>query len=67
MVTPKPSGHTTGRLDHPNPGEAEENNFKCNFMSMMETFREEMEKKTSKILEEINKSLKETKKIKKKQ
>ena len=23
MVTPKPSGHTTGRLDHPNSEEAE--------------------------------------------
>ena len=42
MVTPEPSGHTTGRLDHPNPEEAEENNFKCNFMKMMETFKEEM-------------------------
>ena len=44
MVTPEPSGHTTGRLDHPNPEEAEENNFKCNFMRMMETFKEEMKK-----------------------
>ena len=42
MVTPEPSGHTTGRLDHPNPEEAEENDFKCNFMKMMETFEEEM-------------------------
>ena len=40
MVTPEPSGHTTGRLDHPNP-EVEENNFKCNFMKMMKTFKEE--------------------------
>ena len=42
MVTPEPSGHTAGRLDHPNPGEAEENDFKHNFMKMMETFKEEM-------------------------
>ena len=41
MVTPESSGHTTGRLDHPNPEEAEENDFKCNFMRMMETFKEE--------------------------
>ena len=38
MVTPEPSGHTTRRLDHPNPGEIEENDFKCNFMA----FKEEM-------------------------
>ena len=63
MVTPEPSGHTTGRLDHPNPEEAEENDFKCNFMRMMETFKEErkfflkeLEEKTNKELEEINKS-----------
>ena len=67
MVTPELSGHTTGKLDHPNPEEAEENDFKCNFMKMMETFKEEvknslkeMEEKTNKKLEEINKSLKET-------
>ena len=41
MVTPEPSRHTTGRLDHPNP-EVEENDFKCNFMKMMENFKEEV-------------------------
>ena len=42
MVTPEPSGHITGRPDHRNPEEAKENNFKHNFMTMMETFKEEM-------------------------
>ena len=37
MVTPEPIGHTTGRLDHPNPEEAEGNDFKHNFMKMIET------------------------------
>ena len=27
MVTPEFSGNTTGRLDHPNPEEAEENKY----------------------------------------
>ena len=50
-------------LDYPHP-EEEENNFKCNFLRMMETFKEEMKnplknwRKRQK-WEEINKSLKE--------
>ncbi|CAO2638382.1 LINE-1 retrotransposable element ORF1 protein [Lemmus lemmus] len=67
MATPESSGHTTRRLDHPNPEEVEGNNSKCNFMKIMETFKEEvrnslkeMEDKTNKKLEEINKSLKDT-------
>ena len=42
MVPPEPSRHTTGRLDHPNPEGIEENDFKHNFMKMMETFKEEV-------------------------
>ena len=42
MVTSEPSDHTTGRLDHLNPEEAEQNDFKCNFMRMMDSFKEEM-------------------------
>ena len=42
MVTPEHNGHTIGRLDHPNSEEAEVNNFRHNFMGMMETFKEEM-------------------------
>lgn len=41
IVTQESSGYTTGRLDHPNP-EEKENDFKCNFMKMMETFKEEV-------------------------
>ena len=42
MLTPEPSGHTKGRLDHPNPEEVQESYFKCNFMKMMENFKEEV-------------------------
>ena len=42
MVPPEPSGHTTGRLDHPNPEDIEENDFKLYLMKMRETFKEEM-------------------------
>ena len=44
LVTPEPNGHTTGRPDHPNPEEVEENDLKNNFMKMIETFKEEMKK-----------------------
>ena len=67
MVQPEPNRCTTGRLDHPNPEDIEENDFKGYLMKMMETFKEEvknslkeMEEKTNKKLEEINKSLKDT-------
>ena len=39
MVPPEPSGPTTGRPEHPNPEEAEENNLKKNFMKMKETLK----------------------------
>ena len=67
MVIPEPSGHIAGRLHNPNPEEAEENDFKCNFMKMKEMFKEEiksslkeMVEKTNKNLEEMNKSRKES-------
>ena len=67
MVTPKSSGPTTGRPEHPNTEEADKNDLKYNFMKMIETLKErmksslkEMEEKTNKKLEEITKSLKET-------
>ena len=41
MVTLEPSGHTTGRLDHPNLVETKENYIKRNCMKMMETFKKE--------------------------
>ena len=56
MIIPEPNGSTTGRLDQPNPTKAEENDFKHNFMKMMDSFKEEiknflkeMEEKTKKI------------------
>ena len=39
MVTPEPNHYIIERLDHPNPEEAEENDFKCNFMRTLETFK----------------------------
>ena len=42
MATPEPGGHTTGRLDHSNPEEAEDNDSKHNFMWIMKTFKEKM-------------------------
>ena len=42
MVTPGPSGQTSGRFDHHNPEEGEKNNFKHNYMKMIETIKEEI-------------------------
>ena len=70
MVTPELSGHTTGKLDHPNPEEAEENDFKCNFMKMMETFKEEMKtplKKKGKEKKSLKKLINPSKKTKRTQ
>ena len=68
MVPPEPSGHTTGRLDHPTPEDIEKNDFKHYLMKMMKTLKEEVknslketEEKINKKLEEMNKSLKEIK------
>ena len=67
MTTPESSDSSTRRLEHPNPEEVEEIDFKCNLMKMMETLKQEvknslkeMEEKTNKRLEEINESLKDT-------
>ena len=68
MVLPEPSGHTIGNPDHANPEEAEENDLQCSFMKMikkslkeeMKNSLKEMDEKTNKNLEEINKSLKKT-------
>ena len=54
MVTRESSGHTKGRLDHPNP-EVEENDFECNFMKMMNTFKEEVKNSLKEIEEKTNK------------
>ena len=67
MITPESREHTTGRLEHPNPEEVEEIDFKHNILKMIETLKQDMknsfketEEKTNKNLEEINKSLKDT-------
>ena len=57
MAPPEPSGPTTGRPEHPNPEEAEENNLKYNFMKMIETLKEEM-KNSLKEMEEKTKNWK---------
>ena len=66
LVTPEPSGHSIGRFEHPNPEEAEENNFKCNFMRMMETFKEEMKNSLKEIEEKTNKNWKNSTNLSKK-
>ena len=53
-VIPKFSGHTIGRLDHSNIEEADKNDFKRNFMKMMETFKEEVKNHWSLISLNIN-------------
>ena len=67
MVTPESSEHATGRHEHPNPEEVEEIDFKRNIMKVRETFKQdvknslkEMDEKTNKKIEEMNKSLKDT-------
>ena len=57
MVTPEPSGHTTGRLGQPNPEEAEEKDFKCNFMRVMEPFKEKMKNSLIEIEKNTNKKI----------
>ena len=47
MVPPEPCSPTTGRPDHPNPEEIEENNLKNNFIKMIGTLKE-MEENTNK-------------------
>lgn len=42
MVPPEPSGGTTGRPEHPNPEEAEENELYNDFTKMIETLKEEI-------------------------
>ena len=66
MITPESSGHTTGRLEPANPEEVEEIDFKCNIMKVLENIKQnvknsfkQMDEKTTKNLEEMNKSLKD--------
>lgn len=42
MATPESSCCKTGRLEHPTPEDAEENNFKYNFIKMIKTLKEEI-------------------------
>ena len=49
-----PEHGTTERIDHPNPEEAAESDFKCNFMRMMESFKEEMKIPLKEMEEKIN-------------
>lgn len=70
MAPSEPSSSTIPKLKHPYTEEAEENQFKNNFMKLIEDFKEEVKnsfkeiEKKQKVLEEINKSLNEIKKTK---
>ena len=55
MVTPEPSGYTTGRPDHPNPEETEENVLKYNFMKLIEILKDEMKNSLKEMEEKTNK------------
>ena len=64
MITPESNKHTTGRLEQPNT-EVEEIDFKCN-MKVIETIKQhvknffkEMDEKTNKKFEEMDKCLKD--------
>ena len=74
MTTPESSKHATGRLEHTNPEAVEDINLKCNIMKVIESHKldgknslKEMDEKTNKKFEEMNKSLKDTLETKKKQ
>lgn len=56
MVPPEPSGHTTGKCKYPNRGDAEEIDFKCNFMRMMKTFKEEVKNSLTEMAKNTNKN-----------
>ena len=65
-ATPETSGSIARRHEYPNTDETKENDTEKNFMKMIEVLKEEMknyltemEEKTNKKLEEINKSLKD--------
>ena len=55
MILSETSGHKIGKLDHLSAEEAEKNDFKCNFMRMMETFKEEL-KNSLKLMEKKKKN-----------
>ena len=57
MVATEPSGHTAGKLDLPNPKETKENNCKCSFIRMMETFKKKMKNSLKEMVEKTNKKL----------
>ena len=42
MVTLEPSGHTTGRPDHADPENAEENDRQYNFLGMIKTLKRKL-------------------------
>lgn len=58
MVIPEPSCHTIGRVDNPNPDEADKNYFKSNFLTMMDTFNEEMKSSLKETEDRTNKNWK---------
>ena len=57
IAIPEPNGPTTGRHEHPNPQKAEENDFKYNFMKMIQSLREEMKNSLKEMEEKTNKKL----------
>ena len=66
MTSPESRNHATSRIEHPTPEEIEEIDFKRNYMKMIEELKQEVkichkEMEINKKLDEINKSLKDSK------
>ena len=57
MTTPESSKHETGRLEHPNPEEVEEINFKYNTMKVIETLKPDVRNSLKEMKEKTNKKL----------
>lgn len=54
IAIPEPNGPTTRRHEHPNPQKAEENDFKYNFMKMIQALREEKKNSLKEMEENTN-------------
>lgn len=57
MASPKTSGSTITRFEHPNTDEAEENGLKNNIRKMIEAIKEKMKHSLKEVKENTNKRL----------
>ena len=59
MTPTNTGGSTTAKLEHPNIDESEENDLTSNFWRMFETLKEEMKNPCTEMEEKTNKKLEE--------